>query len=280
MFVGTLAGLLALTFITKLQFEPNFIKLTVINGLLSSLYPTYFVPSLSFNDEADIKLITIFLILLATLWSWGRELTVEATYQGRHTIQVQQGLKLGVLLFLLSEAMLFFPFFWAFFHGTFSPSYALGGIWPGVGVNTEVLNPFLLPLVNTVVLLSSGLALVSAHRAIIAGYNKVVVNSLAISILFGILFSWLQYLEYGLTLFTITDGLYGSSFFLLTGLHGFHVIVGTCLLLISYWRATQEHFSRSHHVGFEAAAWYWHFVDVVWLGVFSCVYFWAVTSWV
>jgi heme/copper-type cytochrome/quinol oxidase subunit 3 len=234
MFVGTLAGLLALTFITKLHMVPEFAKLTVISSLLSSLYPSYFVSGLGLNDEAEIKLLTLFTILLIALWSWGRELTVEATYQGHHTAQVQQGLKLGVLLFLLSEAMLFFPFFWAFFHGTFSPSYALGGIWPGVGVKDEVLNPFLLPFVNTVVLLSSGLALVSAHRAIIAGYNKVVINSLAVSILFGILFSWLQYLEYGLTLFTISDGLYGSSFFLLTGLHGFHVIVGTCLLLISY----------------------------------------------
>jgi heme/copper-type cytochrome/quinol oxidase subunit 3 len=97
-----------------------------------------------------------------------------------------------------------------------------------------------------------------------------------ISIFFGILFSWLQYIEYGLTAFTITDGLYGSSFFLLTGLH---VIVGTWLLIVSYWRTSQDHFTRTHHVGFETAAWYWHSVDVVWLGVFSCVYFWSVSTW-
>jgi heme/copper-type cytochrome/quinol oxidase subunit 3 len=279
MFIGTLVGLLALTFITKLQYTSDFSQLSITSWVISSLYPSYFVSTMGVDTEVDIKLLTIFLALLIVLWSWARELTVEATYQGHHTAQVQSGLKLGVLLFLLSEAMLFFPFFWAFFHGTLSPSIALGGVWPGVGVDVEVLNPFLLPFVNTVVLLSSGLALVSAHRAILAGYKRVVMNSLFISILFGILFSWLQYLEYGLTLFTITDGLYGSSFFLLTGLHGFHVIVGTCLLLISYWRVTQDHFTRNHHIGFEAAAWYWHFVDVVWLGVFSCVYFWAVTSW-
>jgi cytochrome c oxidase subunit 3 len=103
---------------------------------------------------------------------------VEATHQGYHTTQVQTGIKGGFLLFLLSEAMLFFPFFWSFFHGTLSPSVALGGIWPGVGVNKEVLEPHLLPLVNTAVLLSSGMALVAAHRAIVGGFNKVVLNGL------------------------------------------------------------------------------------------------------
>jgi cytochrome c oxidase subunit 3 len=279
LFVGTLVGFLALTFISKLQYTFDFSHLTITSLILSSLYPAYFVSSSGLDAEVDIKLLTIFLALIITLWSWAKELVVEATYQGHHTAQVQTGLKLGVLLFLLSEAMLFFPFFWAFFHGTLSPSIALGGIWPGVGVDAEVLNPFLLPFVNTVVLLSSGLALVAAHRAVIAGYRPVVMNGLFVAIVFGILFSWLQYLEYGLTAFTITDGLYGSSFFLLTGLHGFHVIVGTWLLLIAYWRTSQDHFTRAHHIGFEAAAWYWHFVDVVWLGVFSCVYFWAVTSW-
>jgi len=224
--VGTLAGLLALSFIAKLQHTFDFADVSITSAILNSFYTGYYSVS-GINTEIDTKLLALLLALIITIWSWARELVVEATYQGHHTTQVQNGLKLGFLLFLLSEAMLFFPFFWAFFHGTLSPSIALCGIWPGVGVDKEVLNPMLLPFVNTVVLLSSGLALVSAHRAIIAGYRSIVLNSLVVSIFFGILFSWLQYLEYGLTAFTITDGLYGSSFFLLTGLHGFHVIVGT-----------------------------------------------------
>jgi cytochrome c oxidase subunit 3 len=132
-----------------------------------------------------------------------------------------------------------------------------------------------LPLFNTVILLTSGLALVSAHRAIVIGYRPVVINGLFLSIILGILFSWTQYFEYGVTEFTITDGIFGSTFFMLTGLHGFHVLVGTVLLLITYWRCIHNHFSKEHHSLFEFAAWYWHFVDVVWLLVFLCVYCWG-----
>jgi heme/copper-type cytochrome/quinol oxidase subunit 3 len=196
---------------------------------------------------------------------------------GFHTSNVVTGLKYGMLLFLASEAMLFFPFFWAFFHASLSPAVTIGGVWPPEGIRLEeTLDAFMLPLVNTVVLLTSGVALVAAHRAIIAGCRPIVLNGLYIAISLGILFSWLQYLEYGLTKYTIGDGLYGSTFFMLTGLHGFHVIVGTCLLLIAYWRAVQGHFSRQHHALFEFAAWYWHFVDVVWLFVFAFIYVWGV----
>jgi heme/copper-type cytochrome/quinol oxidase subunit 3 len=124
-----------------------------------------------------------------------------------------------------------------------------------VGIkDIEVLDPFMLPLVNTVVLLCSGVAIVGAHRAIISGYKSVIVNMMYLAISFGIFFSWLQFLEYGLTKFTINDSLYGSSFFMLTGLHGFHVIVGTTLLIISYVRVINNSFSTQHHIGFETAA--------------------------
>jgi heme/copper-type cytochrome/quinol oxidase subunit 3 len=134
----------------------------------------------------------------------------------------------------------------------------------------------MLPFVNTIVLLCSGVAVVSAHRAIVSGQKSVVLNMLYLAVSFGIFFSWLQFIEYGLTRFTISDGLYGSSFFMLTGLHGFHVIVGTTLLVISYIRMADNGFSTQHHIGFETSAWYWHFVDVVWLGVFVFVYIWGV----
>jgi cytochrome c oxidase subunit 3 len=158
----------------------------------------------------------------------------------------------GMALFLLSEAMLFFPFFWAFFHTSLSPSYAIGMIWPPLGI--EVLNPSMLPLVNTVVLLTSGVSLVSAHRAIVGGDYSVVINGLFITIILGIFFSWLQFIEYGLTGYTISDSTFGSTFFMLTGLHGFHVLVGTMLLMVTYLRACYNHFSTGHHVLFNAAA--------------------------
>jgi len=172
--------------------------------------------------------------------------------------------------------MLFFPFFWTFFHASLSPAVTIGAIWPPIGIkDLETLDPFMLPLVNTIVLLSSGIALVAAHRAIILGYKSFVLNMMYLAISLGIFFSWLQFVEYGLTKFTINDGIYGSIFFMLTGLHGFHVIVGTTLLIISYWRVAANNLSRRHHIGFETAAWYWHFVDIVWLGVYAFVYVWG-----
>jgi len=267
-FIAAFVGSLAISVIAKLQ---NVSKLSQFLSIGEDiLQPFFSLPLCLMNQEipdeaTDNRILQLLGLILLTLWAWGRELVKEATYEGYHTSNVVTGLKYGILLFLASEAMLFFPFFWAFFHASLSPAITIGGIWPPEGIRLEeTLDAFILPLVNTVVLLTSGVALVAAHRAIIAGCRPVVLNGLYIAISLGILFSWMQYLEYGLTRYTINDGLYGSTFFILTGLHGFHVIVGTCLLLIAYWRAVQNHFSRQHHALFEFAAWYWHFVDVVW----------------
>lgn len=279
-FMAAFVGSLAITVIAKLQ---NVTKLssflTIGEDLLQPFFSLPFcLTGQEIPDEAtDNRIMTFLVLILITLWSWARELVREATYEGYHTSYVVTGLKYGMLLFLASEAILFFPFFWAFFHASLAPSVSIGGVWPPEGIRLEeTLDAFILPLVNTVVLLTSGVALVAAHRAIIAGCRPIVLNGLYIAISLGILFSWLQYLEYGLTRYTINDGLYGSTFFILTGLHGFHVLVGTCLLLIAYWRAVQNHFSRQHHALFEFAAWYWHFVDVVWLFVFAFVYCWGI----
>jgi len=277
MFMAAFVGGLAISVIAKLQNVNNLDKyLTVGQGILQPLFSPSAPLSIEIPNESVDNRIALFLILiLLTLWAWGRELVNEATYGGFHTTHVVRGLKYGMLLFLVSEAMLFFPFFWAFFHASLSPAITVGSIWPPEGIRVEeTLDPFMLPFVNTIVLLSSGVALVAAHRAIVAGCREIVLDGLFVAISLGILFSWLQFLEYGMTKYTIGDGLFGSTFFMLTGLHGFHVIVGTCLLLITYWRAAQNHFSRQHHALFEFAAWYWHFVDVVWLFVFAFVYCW------
>jgi heme/copper-type cytochrome/quinol oxidase subunit 3 len=274
--IATLSGAIALTFIVKLHninsHELN--SFSIIAGQI--LDPLFSVESL---DHFSVNLTILYLLafLIIAMWCWSLNLFKESTQEGHHTLRVQLALKYGMLLFLVSEAMLFFPFFWAFFHGSLSPSIALGAIWPPIGIkDLETLDPFMLPLLNTIVLLSSGIALIAAHRAILIGHKTFIVNMMYIAISFGIFFSWLQFLEYGLTKFTINDGLYGSVFFMLTGLHGFHVIVGTTLLIISYWRTVINNFSTNHHIGFETAAWYWHFVDVVWLGVFAFVYIWGV----
>lgn len=277
---GFFAGILAILIIMKLHsvnspsnfllaakllFQPGF-KLSIIN-INSLQVPFMFI---------DSYIVHVLFCIALIMWVWGKELMKESTTGGFHTIEVQRGLRYGVILFLASEAMLFFPFFWAFFHASLSPSVLIGSIWPPEGIReSEVLDAFMLPLVNTVILLTSGLSLLASHRALIAGNYKLVLDGLFGAVCLGILFSWLQFIEYGLTLFTINDTVFGSTFFLLTGLHGFHVFVGTCLLLLTYIRAKQYHFSRQHHNLFEASAWYWHFVDVVWLFVFCLVYIWG-----
>jgi cytochrome c oxidase subunit 3 len=273
--VASIAGSLALIFIIKLH-EISFSNIFYFSSIISTVVDPFFaVDSLTFFST-NILIICFLVFLLIAIWGWSLNLFKEASYQGHHTLRVQTALKYGMLLFLLSEAMLFFPFFWAFFHGSLSPAITIGGIWPPVGIKyIETLNPTMLPLVNTLVLLSSGITLVAAHRSILLGHKSYTFNMMYLTISLGIFFSWLQFLEYGLTKFTLNDGLYGSVFFMLTGLHGFHVVVGTCLLLISYWRISHNNFSTKHHIGFELAAWYWHFVDVVWLFVYTFIYIWA-----
>lgn len=274
MFMSLFAGCTALLFVAKLHATTT--VGTLNSAIVAQLVAPFFEVANLAYVSTDMLVLVGLICAVIVMASWSYNLVKEAGAEGRHTLRVQLALKYGMLLFLVSEAMLFFPFFWSFFHGALSPSISIGGVWPPVGIKgIEVLDPFMLPLVNTVVLLCSGVAVVAAHRAIIAGYLPVISNMMYLAISFGIFFSWLQFLEYGLTKFTISDSLYGSSFFMLTGLHGFHVIVGTTLLAISYFRAVNYDFSTGHHIGFETAAWYWHFVDVVWLGVFALVYIWG-----
>jgi len=216
---------------------------------------------------------TGFITVVFTMYVWWRDIIREATFEGQHTKVVQQGLRWGVILFIVSEVMFFLAFFWAFFDASLKPAIAIGGVWPPDGL--EILNPWAIPLLNTVVLLSSGATVTWAHHAIVAGAKKSAVTALIITVSLAAFFTVLQAFEYINAPFGISDGIYGSTFFMATGFHGLHVFVGTVFLTVCLVRVQLNHFTREHHFGFEAAAWYWHFVDVVWLFLFVSIYWWG-----
>jgi len=213
----------------------------------------------------------IHVILIMGLW-W-RDVIREATFEGMHTEQVQAGLKLGFILFIVSEVMFFVGFFWAFFYNSVSPSIDLGGIWPPNAITA--FNPAGIPLVNTLILLLSGCTITYTHHALIKGdFHKAYVG-FAETIFYAILFTVLQFDEYIYAPYAISDAVYGSVFYMTTGLHGFHVIVGTIFIAVCFLRLSRAHFTKTHHLGFEMAAWYWHFVDIVWLFVYTTIYWWG-----
>jgi len=222
----------------------------------------------------NIKIFLIGIIVtLITSIRWWRDVTREATFQGHHTLIVIKGLRYGMILFITSEICFFFAFFWAFFHRSLAPSIEIGVSWPPTGISP--LKPFLVPLLKTAVLLSSGITITWAHHRIIENKRKEAIQALATTVILGFYFTALQAWEYIDAPFTIADSVYGSTFFVATGFHGLHVIIGTIFLTACLFRLINHHFSKTHHFGFEAAAWYWHFVDVVWLFLYICIYWWG-----
>jgi cytochrome c oxidase subunit 3 len=221
------------------------------------------------------------IMVLVTMAGWWRQVVREATFQGHHTPIVQLGLRYGMLLFIASEVMFFAAFFWAFFDASiyadeviqFARVAYTGGHWPPEGVH--VFNPFDIPFLNTMILLLSGCTVTWAHHALRQGDRKAMLQGLGLTILLGAIFTGLQAYEYAHAAFGFRDGIYSSTFYMATGFHGAHVIIGTIFLIVCFFRAYAGHFKPDHHFGFEAAAWYWHFVDVVWLFLFSCVYIWG-----
>jgi len=220
-------------------------------------------------------------ILVATMW-W-REVLKESRTPGLHSPVVRLGLRFGMMLFISSEVMFFVGFFWAFFHFALFPehvlsadtaAHALNTVWPPVGIHT--FDAFKIPVINTMILLLSGCTVTWAHAAVIEGDRATSVKALMITVLLGMSFTCLQAYEYSEAPFHFAGGgIYPSVFFLATGFHGFHVIVGTIFLFVCLMRAKAGAFSPERHFGFEAAAWYWHFVDVVWLFLFVFVYIWG-----
>jgi len=212
-------------------------------------------------------------LLIVCMSFWFRDVIREATFEGQHTARVQLGLRLGMILFIVSEIMFFFAFFWAFYHSSLAPAIQIGSVWPPKGI--ETFSAFGIPFLNTVILLSSGATITWSHHAILAGNRIEAINGLIATVVLAIIFTAFQGYEYMHASFTISDSVYGSTFYLCTGFHGFHVIVGTIFLTVCLIRLINHHFTKEHHFGFEAAAWYWHFVDVVWLFLFISIYYWG-----
>lgn len=212
-----------------------------------------------------------FLIFTAIMW-W-RDVVNESLRQGLHTDAVHLGFRYGMVLFIASEVAFFGAFFWAFFHAALDPLEATGGVWPPKGI--KPFDPFEIPYLNTLILLLSGTTVTWAHHALIEGRVKEMIRLTGITILLGMLFTSFQAFEYIHAPFAFKDGIYPSTFYLATGFHGVHVIIGTIFLIVCFFRARKGHFTPTDHFGFEAAAWYWHFVDVVWLFLFISVYWWG-----
>ncbi|MFK5978563.1 MAG: cytochrome c oxidase subunit 3 [Rhizobiaceae bacterium] len=221
-------------------------------------------------------------LVLYTMFAWWSD-TIKESHAGDHTPVVQMHLRYGMILFIASEIMFFVAWFWAFFDASLFANEAAqyarveytGGQWPPVGI--EVLDPMHLPLFNTVILLLSGTTVTWAHHALIHDERGMLKGMLFITVVLGVLFSGVQAYEYAYAPFDFKESIYGATFFMATGFHGFHVLVGTIFLLVCLFRAMSGHFKPEKHFGFEAAAWYWHFVDVVWLFLFFSIYIWA--SW-
>nr|QNG56384.1 cytochrome c oxidase subunit III [Macrohyliota sp. 1 MJ-2020] len=214
-----------------------------------------------------------FIITILVMYQWWRDIIRESTFQGSHTYMVTMGMRWGMILFITSEIFFFISFFWSFFHNSLSPSIELGMIWPPKGIMS--FNPIEIPLLNTLILLSSGITVTWAHHSLMENNYKQALHSLLLTVILGFYFTVLQGYEYMEASFSISDSVYGSSFFMATGFHGIHVIIGTTFLLICLIRHYNNHFSHIHHFGFEAAAWYWHFVDVVWLFLYISIYWWG-----
>nr|UWM10867.1 cytochrome c oxidase subunit III [Tchangsinaia piscicula] len=224
------------------------------------------------NGGSLVLFLCAVVLLLAVLCQWLRDIVRESN-QGWHTKCVANNIRLGMVLFIISEIFFFFSFFFAFFSCSLVPGIEVGGVWPPVGIVS--LNPFSLPLLNTAVLLGSGVSVTWCHYAVLCGNRAEAIYGLTITLLLGFYFTFLQVCEYKECSFTIADSVYGSLFYVMTGFHGVHVILGSIMLLVGLFRLFNYGFSSERHLGLELSIWYWHFVDVVWICLYLCVYWWG-----
>lgn len=250
----------------------SFALLVLASGGILFMHEAVYGPYVFYTGLASVVYVA---------FRWWRDVIREGRVGKHHTDAVRNGLKIGMLLFILSEVMFFFAFFWSFFKAWLDPVADLDGVWattlsswPPAGIQT--FDPWDIPFINTLILLLSGTTVTWAHHAILKNNKRETVLGLGITVLLGITFSILQAFEYAHAGFGIQDGIYATNFYLATGFHGLHVILGTIFLTVCFFRARKGHFLAPHgHLGFEFAAWYWHFVDVVWIFLFIFLYVFA-----
>jgi cytochrome c oxidase subunit 3 len=219
--------------------------------------------------------------VLYTMFAWWVDVTREAEHQGHHTRVVQIHHRYGMIMFIASEVMFFVAWFWAYFDVALFANEAIqyqrqeftGGTWPPKGI--ETFDPWHLPLLNTLILLTSGTTVTWAHHALLHDDRKGLKQALWLTVILGVLFTICQVYEYSHAAFSFSGHVYGSTFYMATGFHGAHVVIGTIFLAVCLYRTYLNHFTPKQHLGFEFAAWYWHFVDVVWLFLFAAIYWWG-----
>lgn len=252
-----------------LSVQTSFWPLLVSLSLFSSI--ANLVLYINMRTSFITVLISVFYLFL-TVFLWWKDFIRESII-GYHTHKLEVSLRVGMLLFILSEVFFFLSFFWAFYDSSLSPVVDLGLVWPPKGI--VPLSVYSVPLLNTIILLSRGVTVTWAHHSIINNFFIKSVVSLFFTVLLGLYFLSMQWLEYDEAQFSLSDGVYGRTFFMATGFHGIHVLVGTRFLVYVLLSTLRGYLTYSHHFSFEAAAWYWHFVDVVWLILFISIYWWG-----
>lgn len=243
----------------------------IVRAILS--WAATLIASVNFNTTFNVLTLLVFISICRTAYFWWKDTTREAMLQGFHQNHVINGLKAGIILFILSEVLFFFSFFWAYFHSRIRPTIEIGQEWPPYLV--KIFNPINVPLLNTIILIRSGASVTWSHHAIINNIKKESLIRLAITCILGVYFTILQAIEYMQAEFSISDSSFGSTFFLATGFHGLHVIIGTTFLITSILRLIIINNPPNHIIGLEIAIWYWHFVDIVWLFLYSSIYWWG-----
>nr|AKM70097.1 cytochrome oxidase subunit III [Macropodaphis sp. YW-2015] len=251
-------------YILNLSPWPILMSFNSFNFLISNIMMMNF----KFNSFFIINI--LIMILVSILW-W-RDIIRESTFQGNHNFYIMNLIKFSMILFIISEMFLFISFFWNFLHNSLAPSIELGLNWPPKNIN--FFNPLLIPLLNTIILLTSSFTITLTHLLMLNNNKKKTLNFLKMTIILSIYFLFLQIIEYKQAMFTFSDSVFGSSFFIATGFHGLHVIIGTLFLLINLLRMIKLHFSFMHHISFELSAWYWHFIDIIWLFLYMTFYWW------
>nr|QBZ38113.1 cytochrome c oxidase subunit III [Malaxella flava]QBZ38126.1 cytochrome c oxidase subunit III [Malaxella flava] len=243
---------------------PLLLSFSIMNMLMATI--------ILFNKKILWFMLFSSLTIFMNLYQWWRDVKRESSFKGDHTSMVKKMIKMGMMLFILSEIMFFISFFWAFFHSSLSPSTEMGLKWPPKGIYP--FNPMEIPLLNTIILVSSGASITWAHQSLLSNKLKQTITSMVITVFLSIYFTSLQWIEYKNSSFTIADSVFGSSFFMTTGFHGIHVLMGTVFILTALESILTMKSTKLNHLSMELSTWYWHFVDVVWLFLYLIMYWW------